>query len=119
MAEVGHAVTHGASSHWLQRVTWNARRGLREDADVDVLHVGARDAERHLVLGLAGRGAGVAADAAGLVDDLPPTRTFGPGRIRSGPYTCFPQGMRFGPYIRFPGRMDPAPTPVSGPCATR
>jgi hypothetical protein len=25
MAEVGHAVTHGASSHWLQRVTWNAR----------------------------------------------------------------------------------------------
>jgi hypothetical protein len=25
MAEVGQAVTHGASSHWLQRVTWNAR----------------------------------------------------------------------------------------------
>ncbi len=26
IAAVGHAVTHGASSHWLQRVTWNARR---------------------------------------------------------------------------------------------
>ena len=26
IALVGHAATHGASSHWLQRVTWNARR---------------------------------------------------------------------------------------------
>src|SRR5579872_435724 len=26
IADVGHAVAHGASSHWLQRVTWNARR---------------------------------------------------------------------------------------------
>jgi hypothetical protein len=26
MAVVGQAATHGASSHWLQRVTWNARR---------------------------------------------------------------------------------------------
>ena len=26
IAAVGHAATHGASSHWLQRVTWNARR---------------------------------------------------------------------------------------------
>ena len=26
MAAVGQAVTHGASSHWLQRVTWNERR---------------------------------------------------------------------------------------------
>ena len=26
IALVGHAVTHGASAHWLQRVTWNARR---------------------------------------------------------------------------------------------
>jgi len=26
MAEVGHAATQGASSHWLQRVTWKARR---------------------------------------------------------------------------------------------
>src|SRR5688500_2058264 len=26
IARVGHAVVHGASSHWLQRVTWNARR---------------------------------------------------------------------------------------------
>jgi len=26
IAEVGQAATHGASSHWLQRVTWKARR---------------------------------------------------------------------------------------------
>jgi hypothetical protein len=26
MALVGQAVTHGASAHWLHRVTWNARR---------------------------------------------------------------------------------------------
>ena len=26
IAAVGHAATHGASSHWLQRVTWNALR---------------------------------------------------------------------------------------------
>src|SRR5215212_9307991 len=26
MAEVGHAATHGACAHWLQRVTWCARR---------------------------------------------------------------------------------------------
>jgi hypothetical protein len=26
IARVGHAVVHGASSHWLQRVTWNDRR---------------------------------------------------------------------------------------------
>jgi hypothetical protein len=26
MAEVGQASTHGGCSHWLQRVTWNARR---------------------------------------------------------------------------------------------
>jgi hypothetical protein len=26
MAAVGHAATHGASSHWLQRVTWKERR---------------------------------------------------------------------------------------------
>ena len=26
IASVGHAATHGASSHWLHRVTWNARR---------------------------------------------------------------------------------------------
>jgi hypothetical protein len=26
IADVGQAVTHGASSHWLQRVTWKARR---------------------------------------------------------------------------------------------
>jgi hypothetical protein len=26
IAAVGHAATQGASSHWLQRVTWNARR---------------------------------------------------------------------------------------------
>ena len=26
IAWVGHAVTQGASVHWLHRVTWNARR---------------------------------------------------------------------------------------------
>ena len=26
IADVGHAVAHGADAHWLQRVTWNARR---------------------------------------------------------------------------------------------
>src|SRR5690606_9663236 len=26
IAPVGHAAVQGASSHWLQRVTWNARR---------------------------------------------------------------------------------------------
>jgi hypothetical protein len=26
MAAVGHAIVQGASSHWLHRVTWNARR---------------------------------------------------------------------------------------------
>jgi hypothetical protein len=26
IAEVGQAVTHGASAHWLQRVTWKLRR---------------------------------------------------------------------------------------------
>ena len=25
IAPVGHAATQGASAHWLQRVTWNAR----------------------------------------------------------------------------------------------
>ena len=40
MALVGQAATHGASSHWLQRVTWNARRDLGERPVLDVLHVG-------------------------------------------------------------------------------
>jgi hypothetical protein len=26
IAEVGQAATHGASAHWLHRVTWKARR---------------------------------------------------------------------------------------------
>jgi hypothetical protein len=26
IADVGHAVTHGASSHWLHLVTWKLRR---------------------------------------------------------------------------------------------
>ena len=26
IAPVGHAATQGASAHWLQRVTWKARR---------------------------------------------------------------------------------------------
>ncbi len=45
---------------------------LGEDPDVHVLDVGAGDPERDLVLGLAGRGAGVAADAALVVDDFGP-----------------------------------------------
>ena len=28
MAAVGQARTHGGSSHWLQRVTWKARRAM-------------------------------------------------------------------------------------------
>jgi hypothetical protein len=28
IARVGQAVTHGARSHWLHRVTWKARRTL-------------------------------------------------------------------------------------------
>ena len=71
IAEVGQAVMQGASSHWLQRVTWKGAPRLRKDSNVDVFHIRARDRERNLVLGLAGSRAGVAADAARLVDDLP------------------------------------------------
>src|SRR5262249_39163688 len=45
---------------------------LRKNADIDVFHVGARDADGHDILGLAGGGARVTADAAGVVDDLGP-----------------------------------------------
>src|SRR5262249_58190276 len=47
-----------------------------ELADVDVLHVGAVDAEGDGVLGFARGAAGVAANAAGLVDDFPPLHRF-------------------------------------------
>ena len=50
---------------------------FRELPDVDVLDVGAIHAERNGVLRLAGGAAGVAADAAGLVDDLSPLHRFG------------------------------------------
>ncbi len=40
----------------------------RERTDVDVLDVGAGDAERHLVLRLAGRATGVTADALAVID---------------------------------------------------
>ncbi len=43
-----------------------------KDADVGVLHVGAVHGERHAVFRLAGRGAGVATDAAAVVDDFRP-----------------------------------------------
>ncbi len=45
---------------------------VRKDADVGILHVGAVHGERHLVFRLAGRGAGVATDAAAVVDDFRP-----------------------------------------------
>jgi hypothetical protein len=32
IAAVGQAGTHGASAHWLQRVTWNGAPRLRERA---------------------------------------------------------------------------------------
>src|SRR6185503_12423222 len=45
---------------------------LRPDADVNVLNISAGDADRNHVLGLACRGAGVAANAASVVDYLRP-----------------------------------------------
>src|SRR5712692_7243154 len=58
----------------------------RELSDVDVLDVGAIHAEGDGVLRLTGSAAGVTADAAGLVDDLPPLHRFGhrAERITSG-----------------------------------
>ena len=41
IAVVGQAVTHGASSHWLQRVTWKRAARLGNVPDVDVLDVRA------------------------------------------------------------------------------
>ena len=52
---------------------------LGEDPDVDILDVGAGDGQRHLVLRLARRGAGMAADTALVVDDLGPARGHGVG----------------------------------------
>ena len=46
--------------------------GLGKHAHVHVLDVGTSHGERHLVLGLARRGAGMAADAAVMVDQLGP-----------------------------------------------
>lgn len=45
---------------------------LRKDADVDVLDVGARDADGYDIFRLAGRRARMTADAARVVDDLGP-----------------------------------------------
>ena len=46
--------------------------GLREDADVDMLHVGARHRKRYQIFRLAGGGAGVTTNTPGLVDDFGP-----------------------------------------------
>ena len=62
----------------LSLIAWHRARtgdlegaaGGRERADVHALHEGAGDRERDVVLGLAGRGAGMAADALGLVEHL-------------------------------------------------
>ena len=45
---------------------------LGKDADVDVLYIGARDADRNNVFRLAGSGAGMTTDATSVVDDLGP-----------------------------------------------
>src|SRR5881394_2239131 len=45
---------------------------LRKDADVDVLYVGARDADGYDIFRLAGGRARMTADAARVVDDLGP-----------------------------------------------
>ena len=45
---------------------------LRENADIDVLDVGARDPDGHDVFRFAGGRAGVTADATRVVDDLRP-----------------------------------------------
>src|SRR5213593_2296181 len=51
--------------------------GSRELSDVDVLDVRTIHAEGDGILRLAGGGAGVAADANRLIDDLPPLDRFG------------------------------------------
>ena len=45
---------------------------LRKDADIDVLNVGASDADRYNVFRFARRGARMTTDAAGVIDDLGP-----------------------------------------------
>ena len=45
---------------------------LRKHANVNVLHVSARHTERHFILRLAGRSAGVTANAARVVNHLRP-----------------------------------------------
>ena len=55
---------------------------LGEDPDVDRFDVGARDREGHVVLGFARGRAGVASDAARLVDDLRPLLGDGDGSFQ-------------------------------------
>jgi len=45
---------------------------LRKHADVDVLDVSARDTYGHDIFRLAGSGAGMTPDTAGVIDDLRP-----------------------------------------------
>ena len=45
---------------------------LRKNANVDMLHIGARDGKRNQILRLACGGAGVATNASCVVDDLGP-----------------------------------------------
>jgi hypothetical protein len=42
----------------------------------DVLHPGAIDPDRHVVLGFAGDGTGMAADAFAIIDDEPEVHSF-------------------------------------------
>ena len=71
MAVVGQAVTQGACALIAARYLVRAAR-LGRDADVDVLYIGARDADRNNVFRLAGSGAGMTTDATSVVDDLGP-----------------------------------------------
>lgn len=45
---------------------------LGKNSDVDVLHIGARDADRNNVFGFAGRRAGMTTDTTSVVDHLGP-----------------------------------------------
>src|SRR5262245_13037208 len=56
IALVGQACVHGASSHWLQRVTWNARRACGNSPTstyftyVRVTEIGTRFSDLHAVV---------------------------------------------------------------------
>ena len=74
MAEVGQAryarrVLALVAPGYLERTA-----GAREVARIDVLDVGACNPQRNFVLRLACGGAGMTADAPGVVDDLGPAR---------------------------------------------